>query len=160
MHKRKLLGTQFWMLAKAFCLLRSHRSTFHLHLHHQTSIKMTPKKHQAQVKTYAFPPVLLFSICRPWSSHSCPLHGWVCFHNRLCQHQLDQSYRLLLKSSSYLIKNDTVGNGVLRLKTIFSLKFSAAFDLRPAACTMLAARLWSIENMRALFLSFARGLVV
>ena len=30
-------------------------------------------------------------------------------------------------------------NGVLRLKKIFSLKISAALDLRPSACTLLAA---------------------
>lgn len=80
-------------------------------------------------------------IYRPWSCHSCPLPGWVCFRTRLCQHQLDQSRNLLSMTSVYQIEYSTEGNGVLRLKTIFSLKFCAAFDLRPAACTLLATRL-------------------
>ena len=76
-----------------------------------------------------------------WSCHSCPLLGWVGSHNCLCQHQLDQSCSLLLLTSVDQIEYITEGNRVLRSKVIFSFKSSAAFDLRPAACTLLAARL-------------------
>ena len=69
--------------------------------HRPTTIKMPPKKHQATVKTYAYPPHPSASaiLCLPLS-HSCPLFGWVCSHTIECQRQLDQSHSLYLVTQS------------------------------------------------------------
>ena len=97
---------------------------------------MAPKKHQAQVKTYAIPTIFRLFLSS--------IHGRVIVVRSLAgfarPHRTVAAPARSVPQFAIRAQSLIVDKGVLRLKNVFSLKFSAALDLRLVACTLLAAR--------------------